>query len=401
MTDDAPGLNRSLGLSRLVLYGAGTILGAGIYVLVGEVVASSGLLSPLAFIGAALIVAFSAYSFARLASRFPVSAGESAYVQAAFGRPWLATAVGFAIIFVGVTSSATIARGFHGYLAIYVDTPSWLACLVFVSLLTWVATRGVGLSVGAAALATVLEITGLALVIISAGGNFSLVIDNPQQYFIPQGLEEWRGVALGAFLAFYACIGFEDMVNIAEEVKQPERNLPLGIALVLIITTVLYILVTLAALTTLPMNALAGSQAPLALVVEAGGLIPVAVIALISAVAVTNGALIQIIMGSRVLYGLARRGLAPRSLGIVHPSTRTPWRATLIVGAAVAIFSVLLPLATLAQITSAIVLCVFTLVNLALLTLNLRDRNCTPLSLGMPGTGAILCVVFLFLQMIA
>ena len=393
-------LKRSIGLTQLVFYGAGTILGAGIYVLVGEVVGSSGRLSPLAFLLAGAIAAFSAYSFAMLARQLPVSAGEAAYIDAAFHRPWLSRLVGYAVIFMGITSSATIARGCYGYLSIFFTLNETIALIVFAGALTIVAILGIGLSVGVAVAATIVEIIGLLLVIASAADNLKLAATHTADYFVPTSAIEWQGVALGAYLAFYACIGFEDMVNVAEEAKRPERDIPVAIFLVVLITTVLYMLVTLAALTSLPLDILADSRAPLALVIESNGLVPVAVIGAISAVAVTNGALIQIIKSARVCYGMASRGLAPRPLAWVGQRFRTPWLATLVVGSAVATFALTLPLESLARVTSTIVLSVFTLVNLALLWINLKNRHFSLVGLGVPGLGAILCCLFITIQLL-
>jgi len=394
-------LKRSISLAALVLYGMGTILGAGIYVLVAEVTAQAGLLSPLAFLAATVIVAFSAYSFATLSKRFPVSAGEAAYVQEAFHRDWLSTAVGYAVIFVGITSSATIARGFCGYLGLFVAVPTWLALTAFITLLTAIAIRGVGISVRLAVAATIVEIAGLVLVIISAADKLPTALDNLGSYFLPDQIGDWRGIGLGAYLAFYACIGFEDMVNMAEEAENPQRNLPLAIALVLLLTTLLYVLVTLSALVSVPLAELRESSAPLALVMEKNGLVPVAAMGIVSAVAITNGALIQIIMGSRVLYGMAQRNLAPPILGRINPATRTPGPATLLIGGAVLLLALLFPLQKLAVATSTIVLCVFTLVNLSLLALECRGGKHSFARIGIPLAGAILSLLFIAVQLIA
>jgi len=394
------GLNRSLGFWQLVFYGTGTILGAGIYVLIGEIAASSGRLSALSFIVAAIIVAFSAYSFALLSKRFPSSAGPAAYVQSAFGYPWLSTLTGYSIVFMGITSAATIAQGFFGYFSHFISAPQWLVSSIFVAVLTWVAIRGVGFSVGVAVVATLIEIAGLIIVIVSARHHLDVVVENPGEFFLPLSFTEWSGIGLGAYLAFYACIGFEDMVSMVEEVKKPEKNMVRGIATVLIITTLLYVLVALAAITSVPLDELANSEAPLALVIERNGLVSVAVIGIISAIAVTNGALIQIIMGSRVLYGMANRNLAHRSLASVHPVSRIPKTATLLVGALVLVFTLLLPLATLAKTTSTIVLSVFTLVNLSLLTLSLNAEKKPFLPIVLSTIAALLCITFMVLQLI-
>jgi amino acid transporter len=393
-------LNRSLGFWPLVFYGTGTILGAGIYVLVGEIARSSGKLSALSFLVAALIVAFSAYSFALLAKRFPSSAGPAAYVQAAFGYPWLSILTGYSIVFMGITSSATIAQGFLGYFGHFISAPEWLVASIFVAVLTGVAIRGVGFSVGVAVAATLIEIAGLIIVIVSARHHFGIVVENPGEFFLPLTLAQWSGIGLGAYLAFYACIGFEDMVSMVEEVKEPGKNMVRAIATVLVVTTLLYVLVALAAITSAPIAELANSPAPLALVIERNGLVYVEVIGIISAIAVTNGALIQIIMGSRVLYGMANRKLAHRGLASVHPISRIPRTATLVVGALVLVFTLLLPLATLAKTTSTIVLSVFTLVNLSLLKLSLKDPEKQLLPIVLPTIAALICLVFMGMQLI-
>ena len=183
------------------------------------------------------------------------------------------------------------------------------------------------------------------------------------------------GVLLGAFLAFYAFIGFEDMVNVAEEVKQPRRTLPVAIILVLILTTLLYIVVALVAVLAVPPAELSGKGAPLAYIYELNtGRSPV-VITLIGMFAVVNGALIQIIMASRILYGMSRQGWLPAIISRVHPVTQTPHIATLLVTAAILAFALWLPLLTLAKITSLITLLIFSLINLALIRVKLRDAH--------------------------
>ena len=249
-----------------------------------------------------------------------------------------------------------------------------------------------------AVLTTLIEIGGLLLVVIVSGdeiahqeipwGEFVPVFDQAHLTF----------VVSGAFLAFFAFIGFEDMVNMAEEVKNPERNLPLGIAIALVTTGLLYGAVAITALVTLPLAELSNSQAPLALLIEYNSNIPVEIMAVISMIAIINGALIQIIMVSRVLYGMAKRNIAPSLLGSVNPKTRTPITATLITGTLVVIFALWLPITTLAKTTSSLILVVFTLVNLSLLVLNCREKNWGIPGLLAPTIGALLCISFLGFQ---
>jgi amino acid transporter len=392
-------LLRTLSLTQITLYGIGTILGAGIYVLVGEVANIAGSHMPLAFVLAALVVSFSAYSYGHLSRLYPVSAGEPIYVQQAFALKSLSTAVGYAIVFAGIVSAATIARGFSGYFAVFFELADALTISLLIIVLTSIAAWGVKLSVTVAIITTLLELLGLAFVIYAGADKLpALLIDDSIQ-LIPDSLSAWQGVGAGAFLAFYAFIGFEDMVNMAEEVKQPEKNMPRGILLALVSACLLYFIVTLCALAAVPLQELAASKAPLVLVVEKNTAIPIALMTSISIVAVVNGALLQIIMASRVLYGMGKKSMAPRFLASVHPRRQTPLSATLLVGTLVLSAALLAPLVTLAQATSGTILCIFTLVNLALLRLNWRDLRRNFLALAIPACGAVICIGFLLLQL--
>jgi len=391
-------LLRTLSLTQITLYGIGTILGAGIYVLVGEVANIAGSFMPLAFVLAALVVSFSAYSYGHLSRLYPVSAGEPVYVQRAFSLKGLSTLVGYAIVFAGMVSAATIARGFSGYFAVFFELADALTISLLIVLLTAIAAWGVKLSVSVAIITTLLELLGLAFVIYAGADKLPALFSNADSPLIPTNLSAWQGVGAGAFLAFYAFIGFEDMVNMAEEVKQPEKNMPRGILMALVTACLLYFIVTLCALAAVPLQELAASKAPLVLVVEQNTTIPIALMASISIVAVVNGALLQIIMASRVLYGMGKKGMGPRFLAAVHPRTQTPLTATLLVGALVLSAALLAPLVTLAQATSGTILCIFTLVNLALLRLNWRDQRRNFLALAIPACGAVICAVFLLMQ---
>ena len=388
-------LKRVLGTTRITLYGIGTIIGAGIYVLLGEVVAAAGSFSAISFLLAAIIVSFSAYSYAHLSRKFPVSAGEAVYVQEAFGLAPLSSIVGWIIVFAGIVSAATIANGFTAYFKLFVAWPDVLIILLLVSLLTTIAAWGVNVSVSVAVATTLLEFFGLTLVIYAGGDKIPALLNNPSAYLLPDSATAWSGVGIGAFIAFYAFIGFEDMVNMAEEVKEPERTLPRGILIALAVSTMLYFLVALTALAALPLDELAGAEAPLARIIEHNTQIPVWIIGGIGMIAVVNGALLQIIMASRILYGMGKRGLAPALLSSIHERTRTPLLATLLVGGVVLIFALTLPLSTLAQLTSGTILLVFTLVNLALFTLNQRAKTPGLWPRLIPLTGTVLCAGFI------
>lgn len=373
-TEQAVRLHRSLSLPLITFYGLGTILGAGIYVLIGKIAGLAGMYAPLAFLLAGVVAAFSAFSFAELSSRMPLSAGEAVYVQEALGLRWLSTLVGLMIVLTGLVSAAAITNGFVGYLNVFVVLPSALIIMLTVLVLGALAAWGILLSVAAASVVTLIEVSGLLLILAAAGGSLLTLPERLPDLLPAADWAAWQGIALAAFLAFYAFIGFEDMVNVAEEVKEPERNMPRAILLALGISTLLYLLVASAAVLTLPLEELAASGAPLATMYERATGKPPTFIALISLFAVINGALIQIIMAARVLYGMGREGWVPRVFGRISPRTQTPIHATVAVTAAVLVFALAMPLLALAKLTSFIMLTVFALINFSLIRIKGRGR---------------------------
>ena len=360
------GLKRNVTLVWLTFYGLGNILGAGIYVLIGKIAGVAGMHAPLAFLVSVGLVLFSALSYAELAARYPMSAGEAVYVQQGFGVAPLSALVGLLIALMGMVSSAAITRGAVGYVAQFVTLPESLVIVLILSLMGGLAIWGIEASVKAASLFTLVEILGLLLVI-WVGREALTELPSRWQELLPANQEGvWAGILLGALLAFYAFIGFEDMVNIAEEVKQPQKTMPRAILLTLFITVVLYIALALVAVLNVPAQRLSASDAPLALIYrEATGDEPF-FIAGISLFAVINGVLIQIVMASRIIYGMAKQGWLPGLLTQVSARTQTPITSTLLVTGLVLMFALWLPMVTLAKATSLIVLFIFGLVNLAL-----------------------------------
>lgn len=407
MTTQA-GVNRDTALRRVMtlplatLYGLGTIVGAGIYVLVGEVVVHSGGYAPVAFMVAGVIAAFTAFSYAELCARYPSSAGEAVYVYQGFHSRGGSTVVGVGVAFIGLVSAATIAHGFVGYLQVFLPVPRELAMIALILLLAGIAAWGIRESVWVAAAVTVLEVGGLLLVIgavllVGEGASMEAVHLVP-----PTDLALWPGILAGAVLAFYAFIGFEDMVNVAEEVREPSRNLPRAILLALVISLLLYLTVVVIVAGAVPLGELADSQAPMALVWErVTGQSPVMITGL-SLLAVINGAMIQMIMASRVLYGMGRRGWLPAWLGVVNPRTRTPLRSTGVVMLAVTLFALLLPLVTLAQLTSVLTLGVFAAIHLALWRVQGSERapeGVTTYPRWVPVIGALSCIALMLVQL--
>jgi len=363
---DQPHLKRGLNLTLMTLYGLGTTIGAGIYVLIGKVAGSAGLYAPLSFVLASVLVAFSAFSFAELSSRMPRSAGEAVYIREGFRSEWLAVGVGILVILAGLVSAAAIPRGFVGYFQVLVDLPGWFCIVIIVFFLGAVAAWGITESVSLAAFITVVEAAGLIFVVWVARDSFAALPETWQTLPAASASATWIGVFSGVVVAFYAFIGFEDMVNVAEEVKDVRRTLPRAIVLTLLATAGLYFLVGLVAVLAVPVPELAESGAPLALIVERTGGMSGQWISLIAVIAVLNGAFIQIIMASRVLYGLSQQGWLPAVFATIHPKRRTPVYATVTVSMVALVFALVMPLETLARATSLITLAIFATVNLAL-----------------------------------
>lgn len=390
-------LKRTLTLPLLTFFGLGTILGAGIYVLVGEVAGLAGMHAPLAFVVAAVVASFTAFSYAELAARHPTSAAEAVYVQEGFGRPWLSMLAGALVLFAALASAAALANGFAAYLRLFVDVPAWTAVLAVLLALGALAAWGIHESARAAAVATLIEIGGLLLVVAVSGESLLALPQRLPELAPPLRGAAWPGIFLAAFVAFFAFIGFEDMANLAEEVIEPERTMPRAILLALAIATALYLLVAVTAVLALSRAELAGNDAPLALMyAKATGREPF-FIGLIALFAVLNGALVLLIRAARVLHGLSARGWLPAGLGRVHPVRRTPMLATAVVTAATLVLALALPLVSLARATSAAILVVFCLINLALL----RIRRRVPAPPGVRGYPAVVplagCVLSLLL----
>ena len=373
MTD---GLKRRIGPGLLTAYGVGVMVGAGIYVLVGAVAGQAGIWAPLSFLVAGAIAAPSALSYAELSTRIPEAAGEAAYVEKGLRSHALSLVVGLAIVLAGTISAAAVLRGGTGYLAALVDLPPAWISVGLGAALVGVALAGVLESLAVAAVFTVIELVGLALVI-WAGAQAAPV----EGWQAPPAIA-WSGVGLGAVLAFYAFIGFEDIVNMAEEVSRPERTLPLSILAALVLTSLIYAGVCVAAVRAVPASTLAGSEQPLVLVWQAGRPGGGQILSAIAVAAALNGVLAQIVMAARVLYGLGRRSAALSVFHRAHPRLGTPVAATLLVGAAVLAVAISQPVAVLAGATSSVLLAVFAVVNLSLIMLK-RRRPAAPFRVPM------------------
>ena len=370
-----PRLLRSLTLTHAVLYGLGVTIGAGIYVLVGIAAGRSGMHAPLAFLGAALVMGFSAATFAELGTRMPVSASEAAYVQAAFRRDWLSLAVGLLVIATATVSAATISVGSAGYVAVFLPVPAWWIISGVVLAMGVVACLATVQSVTFAGLMTVVEVGGLVLIMVAGLGHGTDVITRLPEIWPSAGdSTAWIGVAGTALIAVFAFIGFEHLVNVAEEMKEPSRTLPRALFLTLGLTALIYGLVVWIAVTAVPPQELAGSSAPLALVFERLTGLPLVTMSAIAVVATLNGIIVHMIMIARVIYGLADQGNLPKTLTRLNPVTHTPLLATAIGVGAILGLALAVPLAGLADLTARFTLVIFAVVNLALIRIKSRSE---------------------------
>nr|WP_225954974.1 APC family permease [Kibdelosporangium phytohabitans] len=349
----------------------GDILGAGVYVLIGEVAGRSGGAVWLPLLLALVLAMFTAGSYAELATKYPRAGGAAYYTRRAFGS-FTGFAVGFCMLAAGIVSVAALARGFAGdYLGQFVRLPVLLVAAVFLVALGLLNARGIKESLRANVVATLVEVGGLVLVVVL--GVWVVLRGDADLARLGQvgvaGESPFAGVLGGAVLAFYSFVGFETSVNLAEEVRDPRRSYPRALLAALGTAGVVYLLVGLVASAVVSTEQLASSSGPLLEVVRAAGAVPLWVFSLVALVAVANGALLTGIMSSRLAYGMARDGLLPGVLTRVLPRRRTPWVA---IAATTALAIALAMTGTVAALASTLVLLlliVFLAVNLAVLVL--------------------------------
>jgi amino acid transporter len=367
-------LRRSLSLWHALLYGLGVTIGAGIYVLIGPAAGKAGMAAPAAFVTAAILMAFSAASFAELATRMPVAAGEAAYVAEGFRSRWFGVAVGLVVIAIAITTSATIAVGSADYIRVFVDAPAWLVIAAVCVAMGAIAAWGIVESVTFAGVMTLIETGGLVLVAV-----LGFALEPGAITRLPEAIPDLATTAhlqglLGAgIIAVFAFIGFESIVNVAEEMRQPSRDLPRAILLTLAISTALYVAVMWIALVAIGPATLAATKAPLAAVFQHLTGWPPKVMAAIAIVATLNGIIVSIILAARVAYGLAVRSELPAVFARLEPRTRTPVAGTAIITAVVLVLALAVPLEGLAELSSHLTLAMFAAVNLALVLIKARE----------------------------
>ena len=403
MSGDEPTLHRTIGPVQMALYGLGSMLGAGIYGLIGKAAGSAGNAVWLAFLVALVAALLTALSYASLGSRYPRAAGAAYVTERAYGFSLLSFMVGLALVCSGLTSIATQSQVFAANVAalfgIETIPVSWLA-LGFLLILTGIVFRGIRESMWVNVLCTLVEAGGLVLVV-AVGASYWGSVNYLET---PVGLGDPATLLImqGAVLAFFAFIGFEDMYNVAEEVRHPERNLPLGLILAMATAALLYVAVAVTAVSVVPWEELAEAPGPITEVVSraAPSISPV-VFTAITLFAVANTALVNYVTASRLVYGMARQGLLPATFGNVHAGRRTPHYAI------AALFLVLAPLALISTITELaaatvlLLLLVFMVVNGALFILKGRGGE-TPgrfeIPRFVPALGALVCFILIVVR---
>ncbi|CAM5578382.1 MULTISPECIES: APC family permease [Streptomyces] len=398
-SDDAsrPQLRRVLSTRLLYFFILGDVLGAGVYVLVGQVAAASGGAVWVPLLTALLLALLTAASYAELATKYPRAGGASHYATLAFG-PAAGFVAGFCMLAAGIVSVAALARGFAGdYLSAFVTLPVALVAVVFLAVLALVNARGVKESTRANVVATLIEVGGLA-VIVALGVWLLLRGDGDPGRLTELGTAE-KGTAAavlsGSVLAYYSFVGFETSVNVAEETRDPRRSYPRALFGALATAGAVYVLVGAAASAAVPTEVLARSSGPLLEVVHAAGGVPPLLFSAVALVAVANGALLTGIMASRLAYGMARDGLLPSVLTRLLPRRRTPWAAITATTVPALLLALTGSVAALAATLVLLLLVVFLLVNTAVLVL--RRREGAPghfrVPAALPVLGAASCVL--------
>jgi basic amino acid/polyamine antiporter, APA family len=408
-------LARHLGLGMLVLYGIGDILGAGIYALVGKVAGEAGSAAWLSFLFSAILAAVTGLSYAELSSRVPRAAGAAAYCAEAFRGArsgsraaadmdvgaWRLGAfppflVGLLVLASGITSAATVSMAIHGYLQSIFPLPQIPAALALIALMSFISIRGIRESSGVNALFTCVEAAGLLMVLFV---GYAFVFEKDLSVLTnaswPTG--EWLPVLSGATIAFYAFIGFEDLANLAEEAKNPSRDIPRAMVISVAVCTVVYMAVLFVVLTVMSPEEAAASERPLLEVLTRAGFgLPPWAFAVIALFAIVNTGLANLIMASRLLYGMASDGLLPRSLAHVHPGRKTPWVAVLFAMALCAVLVLSGGTKLMAQTTSLLLVIAFLFVHISLIRLRRRPAPAEPI-FSVPGfvpwLGLVFCVL--------
>ncbi|HLL56792.1 MAG TPA: APC family permease [Rubrobacteraceae bacterium] len=403
--EESSSLSKAIGPRLLLLFIIGDMLGTGIYVRVGAVAGEVGGAVWVSFLVAFILAGLTAFSYAELVTKYPGAAGAALYTNRAFRNPLFSFIVAFAVICSGLASAAAAARAFGGdYLAQFVSLPALLVAMLFVIVLSTINFIGISESFKVNLVLTLIELSGLLIIILIGGIALFGGTAEPTRPFEFSAGDAGVPLAIltGASVAFYALIGFEDSVNVAEETENPSRTFPLALFAGIAITGVVYLLVAFTATMVVSPERLAGEEtAPLRLVLTEGPLaFPPQLFAVIALVAITNTALANLIMSSRVLYGMSREGVLPSVFSKVHRGRRTPWVAILFVAVVMLALVTTGTVSDLANQTVVLLLLVFIVVNVAVLVLRRErvdhDHFRTPSAI--PVIGIVIIIVLLVQQ---
>lgn len=368
-------LKRKITGPLLFLFILGDVLGAGIYALMGVLSEDVGGMLWAPLLVALLLALLTAGSYAELVTKYPKAGGAAVFAERAYRQPLVSFLVGFCMLAAGVTSAAGLALAFAGdYLATFVDVPAIPAAIGFLALVACLNARGISESVKSNVVMTVIELTGLLIVIVAVsvmvGGGRG---DTGRALELPDGTTPALAILAGAIVAYYSFVGFETSANVAEEIRNPSKVYPAALFGALMTAGVIYALVGIASAIALPSSELAESSGPLLAVVAAAGVgVPDWLFSAVALVAVANGALLTMIMSSRLAYGMAEHGLLPGVLSRVLPQRRTPWVAIVATTAVAMLLTLVGDLSTLAETVVLLLLIVFISTNVAVLVLR-RD----------------------------
>lgn len=389
MTETVPALKRTINLFHATMYGIGLILGAGIFVIIGDAAEIAGNLLWISFIISSFLAICTAFSYAELSSIFPKSAAEYIYVKNSFEKLSLSIFVGCLTIFVGVVSASAVAIGFSNYLSVFLpEYPPIIFSILIVAILSFINFYGIRESIWFNTIFTLIELSGLVIIIFIGFifGNFSNVnfLESPISDKMPinnnnNNFLSSIGLIFGASaLIFFAYYGFENIPNIAEETKNPSKTISRAILLSIIITTIVYVLVVISSLSLVTWQELSSSNVPLSLVIETvfenkGNFI----ISIIALFATTNTVLMMLISSSRIIYGMSKDGALINFFSKIHKTRNTPWLATIIT-ALLSITVIIVSSNNISSVSKIAVFGIFTVfafVNLSLILLKLKKSS--------------------------
>lgn len=389
-----PKLKREIGLFEVTMYGIGVILGAGIYVLLGKAAGVAGNSVWISFVISAVIALFTGLSYAELSSMFPKSAAEYIYTKKAFGNRTFSFLIGWISIFAMVVAGAAVALGFAGYASVIFGVPIVAAAIGLIILTSLINFWGMKESATLNIIFTSIEMFGLLMVIFFAFPHLGEV----NLLEMPAG---WAGVFTAATLIFFAYLGFEDLVNISEETKNPRKNIPLGLLISVVVTSIIYILVSMSAVTLMDWQALGASKAPLADTLSTVAPWASGLLSYIALFATGGTVLFLLVAASRKLYGMAEEHEFSKKLCLLHPKTKTPWVAIGVTALAAIGFATLGDIKVVAELTDFAAFTLFAAVNLSVIVLRFMQpkyprKFFIPLSIGKMPVIPLLGLLFCF-----